>query len=150
VLAEAFSRLCRTSPKLKKALWKGWYQFLARSYPRRDWSFMNYGYASLDDDAPRLRLSESDEDNRYFIQLYHHVVSAVPLRGQQVLEVGSGRGCGAEYIKRCLAPREMIGVDLSQNAVALCNRRYAAEPRRWALSIGVCRSRTHDATAATR
>ena len=49
------------------------------------------------------------------------------VRGLDVLEVGSGRGGGADYVKRCLKPRTMTGVDFSKNAVAFSNRRYAAE-----------------------
>ena len=85
---------------------------------------MNYGYASMDDPIEKLNLENIDEDNRPFIQLYHHVACAVNLRDLKVLDVGSGRGGGAEYIKRYLKPITMVGVDFSENTVAFCNQNY--------------------------
>ncbi|MFQ6070485.1 MAG: class I SAM-dependent methyltransferase [Candidatus Aminicenantales bacterium] len=88
---------------------------------------MNYGYASLDHQTEKLILRYEDEPNRYFIQLYHHVASTVNLKGLNVIEVGSGRGGGSYYIKRYLEPETMIGVDISEDAVAFCNNRYSVE-----------------------
>ena len=44
-----------------------------------------------------------------------------------MLEVGSGRGGGADYIKRYLGPARMIGVDFSDKAVNLCRHHYCLE-----------------------
>jgi ubiquinone/menaquinone biosynthesis C-methylase UbiE len=74
-----------------------------------------------------LILDETDEPDRHWIQLYHHVAGAVDLGGRDVLEVGSGRGGGASYIKRCLKPRRMAGVDLSRHAVLLSRERHRVE-----------------------
>src|SRR5918993_4687434 len=79
MLGKIFLDLSSISPRVKKLLWKQWYQFLARHYQTREWSFMNYGYAPLDDHSETLKLNEADEANRYAIQLYHHVTSAVDL-----------------------------------------------------------------------
>ena len=119
-----FTFLCRVSPKLKGIMWKQWYQYLARSYQRKDWKFMNYGYAPLDDQIELIYLDETDEDNRFYIQLYHHVTYNLELRDLNVLEVGCGRGGGADYIKRYLKPKKMVGVDFSVNTVKFCNRNY--------------------------
>jgi ubiquinone/menaquinone biosynthesis C-methylase UbiE len=100
------------------------YQLMARFFQRRDWTFMNYGYAPLSAGAPALDLDAGDEPNRYCIQLYHHVAGTVDLAGRRVLEVGSGRGGGSSFIKRYLHPAEMVGVDFSKQAVALCRRLY--------------------------
>ena len=127
MIANLFTGLCRICPKLRGAMWKQWYQLLARVYQRKDWGFMNYGYAPLDDQAEPLQLQEADADNRYCIQLYHHVASAVDLHGLDVLEVGSGRGGGADYVKRYLEPEKMVGVDFSQNAVRFSSRTYAVD-----------------------
>jgi ubiquinone/menaquinone biosynthesis C-methylase UbiE len=62
------------------------------------------------------------------IQLYHHVASAVDLRGLDVLEVGSGRGGGCSYIARYLKPRSLLGIDFSNEAVTL-SRKLHAVPR---------------------
>lgn len=116
-----FSRL---SPKLRGSFFKHWYQFLSRFYQRKDWIFMNYGYAPLTDQTRKIELDKSDEEDRFFIQLYHQVASAVDLRDLEVLEVGSGRGGGADYIKRYLKPNRLVGVDLSESAVLFCNTIY--------------------------
>ena len=81
---------------------------------------MNFGYASLNGEPPP-KLEMEDEQNRYFIQLYHHVATAVDVRGKDVLEVGSGRGGGAAYIMHYLEPRSVLGVDIAQSSVHLCN-----------------------------
>ena len=86
---------------------------------------MNYGYAPLDGQTGVVCLDESDADNRYCIQLYHHVACAVGLKNMNVLEVGSGRGGGADYINRYLKPEKMVGVDFSEDAVKFSNRNHA-------------------------
>jgi len=126
VLTKLYSNMCHAYPKFRKATRKQMYQLLARYYQKHDWSFMNYGYAP--EDATEVPILHSDDEfNRYCIQLYHHVANAVELRGLKVLEVGSGRGGGADYIKRYLGPAEMIGVDFSDRAVKLCQHHYHVE-----------------------
>ena len=88
---------------------------------------MNYGYAPLDPQTEKLVLDDADESDRYCIQLYQHVASAVDLHGLTVLEVGSGRGGGSCYIKRYLKPKTMVGVDFSENAVAFSNKNHSVE-----------------------
>lgn len=78
-----FLAMCRTSPAVKKNLWKGMYQAFAL-YTRN-------------------------------------------IEGKSVLEVGSGRGGGSNYIKRYLKPKKIVGVDLSSKAVKLCNKNYAGD-----------------------
>ena len=123
-LLSIFSRI---SPKLRSFFYRPWYQFLARSYQKHDWNFMNYGYAPLTDHNNSIDLSEEDEYYRYYMQLYDHVAGAVDLRDLKVLEVGSGRGGGADYIKRYLNPESMIGLDISENAVSFCKQKYSVE-----------------------
>jgi len=82
---------------------------------------MNYGYIDLNGELP-LELNPDDEEDRYFIQLYHHVATAVDIQGKDVLEVGSGRGGGASYVKRYLKPRTVLGIDIAQSAVDLSNQ----------------------------
>jgi len=124
VLARIFIALCRV-PGFQKRLWRSWYDYLARSKGAPEWSFMNYGYAMPGSDS--LILEKSDEPDRHWIQLYHHVAGAIDLKGLEVLEVGSGRGGGSSYIQRYLKPARTIGVDLSQQAVLLCRERHRVE-----------------------
>ena len=126
-MAKLFMALCQISPYLKRLLWRQWYQFLAGYYQKKDWSFMNYGYAPLDHQARKLNLGDANEPNRYSIQLYHHVANVVNLKDLNVLEVSSGRGGGSYYIKRYLEPKTMVGVDFSAKAVAFCNKSYFVE-----------------------
>ena len=88
---------------------------------------MNYGYTAVGPHTDTLELPASEEADRYCIQLYERVAGAVDLRGSDVLEVGSGRGGGAWYMKRYLGPATVVGADLSRRAVRLCNR-YRAIP----------------------
>ena len=118
--------LAQVSPWFKRFLWRHWYQYLA-GYKVADWQFMNYGYASLAEDAPQLELQAADEPNRYSIQLYHHVASRVSLTGLEALEVGSGRGGGASFVKRYLQPKQMTGVELSAEAVRFCRATHAVD-----------------------
>lgn len=119
--ARIFLFLCRFAP-IKRLLWRWWYQFLAGMHRTGDWSFMNYGYAAIP--AAPIALDAGDEPNRYSMQLYHAVIDGVDLANRRVLEVGSGRGGGAAYVKRYHKPAEMVGVDFSAKAVALCQEVY--------------------------
>ncbi len=127
MIANLYAKLCQISPRFKKFSKQVMYQFLARYYQKQDWTFMNYGYAHLDDDEKAPDLQREDEVNRFCIQLYHHVASAVDLAERKVLEIGSGRGGGAQYIKTYLEPQLVVGVDYSKNAVNLCNKSCATE-----------------------
>ena len=126
-----FVALATRTARGKRLLWRAWYQFLATRYPDPRWTFMNYGYRPPDGDrTPALRLDAADEENRSFIQLYDVVAQGAPIAGRDVLEVGCGRGGGAAYLARLLAPRRVVAVDSSPRAIALCRRRFA-HPRLW-------------------
>jgi len=111
----------------KRLLWRAWYQFLAARYPNPRWTFMNYGYRAPDATAAEapLALEGADDDNRSCIQLYDLVARGAPVAGRDLLEVGCGRGGGADYLSRQLDPRRIVAVDLSSRAVALCRQRFA-------------------------
>jgi SAM-dependent methyltransferase len=122
MLGRIFIALCAL-PGFRKNLWRALYNYLARSRRSDEWTFMNYGFAAAD--GKTLDLDLADEPDRNFIQLYHHVASAVNLEGRTIVEVGSGRGGGASFITRYLRPHHMVGVDLSRDAVALCTKRHS-------------------------
>ncbi|MBA3074851.1 MAG: class I SAM-dependent methyltransferase [Anaerolineae bacterium] len=126
MLAKYYTKMCDLFPKFRKSSRKQMYQLMASGYQKRDWTFMNYGYAP-DNATADLVLQAEDEINRTCIQLYHYVAGAVELRGLKLLEVGSGRGGGADYIKRYLNPASVVGVDYSDNAVNLCLEHYRVE-----------------------
>ena len=110
-------------PRLKKWFWKTWYTVFAQKVSNSDLKFMNYGYF---DSELNLKLGPEDEVNRYTIQLYHHVATQINLKDLKVLEVGSGRGGGADYIARYLNPKKMTGIDISPSAIALCKKNYTS------------------------
>lgn len=119
-------RLSQLSPWFRKLLWRQWYQHLA-GYRVADWRFMNYGYAELDAAKPLFILQADDEPDRYAILLYHRVAGAVDLKGRDVLEVGSGRGGGASFVKRYHHPSRMTGADISAKAIRFCREHHRVD-----------------------
>lgn len=93
--------------------------------------FMNYGYSDANFHIP---LHPSDEKNRYSIQLYHIVACEVDLEGKDILEVGSGRGGGLNYICNTFNPISATGVDLSEKAIQFCKSSYANQRIRFFVS----------------
>jgi SAM-dependent methyltransferase len=112
--------LINRSPLLRRWSSRVFYQYLARLDRDGVVRLMNYGYVDESPGAQPIPLDPADEPDRCCLQLYHHVASAVDLRGRDVLEVGSGRGGGAAYLHRSFAPRSTTGVDFSDRAVAFC------------------------------
>ena len=109
------------TPGFNRALSKFGYEMAAKNFQFEDWRFMNFGYVySHDKDNPKLE--KKDENDRYFIQLYDHLMKDLNLKDKKILEIGSGRGGGANYISKYYKPLSYIGVDISQNAIDFCNR----------------------------
>ena len=106
------------SPSTKRWFWKKWYNIFANKAKNSDFKFMNYGF---DENGFFPELHTKDEHERYPIHLYHHVASQIELSGKTILEVGSGRGGGASYVSRYLQPSSVVGLDISDSAVELCN-----------------------------
>ena len=84
--------------------------------------FLNVGY---EEDPPMaVPLAESDEPNRFHIQLYHRVAAQANLEGKRILEVGCGHGGGAAYLMRTLRPASYTGLDLNRAGIAFCRRAH--------------------------
>jgi len=122
MLSKLFNKIIQLSPTIRRAIWKWWYQKLAKKHEGKNWRFMNYGYAPLNGSMPIELQSEEDEEDRYFIQLYHHAAQSADPNGKRILEVGSGRGGGSWYVASYLNPAHMTGLDYSENAVGLANQ----------------------------
>jgi SAM-dependent methyltransferase len=88
-------------------------------------AFLNYGYAPLEPPHRTIDLEPDQERNRNSLQHYHRIAGAVDLAGKDVLEVGCGRGGGASFVFDRLKPATMVGVDLSDRAIADCNATFA-------------------------
>ncbi|MGM1028332.1 MAG: methyltransferase domain-containing protein [Actinomycetota bacterium] len=110
---------------VRQLAWRALYEVLAARVQRPEWAFMNYGY-DVPSGAVGPALDASDEPDRRCIQLYDHVLSGSDLRGDDVLEVGCGRGGGSSFIARYHGPRTTTGLDLSRKSIALCQRHRRA------------------------
>jgi SAM-dependent methyltransferase len=101
---------------------KYWYRLNSRFFSDDDTVFFNWGY---EEDPPMaLPLAESDEPNRYSIQLYHSVAAQVDLTGKRVLEVSCGHGGGASYLMRTLGPASYTGLDLNPVGLDFCRKKH--------------------------
>jgi SAM-dependent methyltransferase len=85
-----------------------------------DFSFMNYGFAPLS-----AELAGSPEPERYCLQLYQQLLGNANLAGRRVVEVSCGRGGGAAHIARVYKPKELVGIDISDENVRLASERFA-------------------------
>jgi len=108
-------------PQTKRLFWKSWYNLFAKKSSSHDFRFMNYGYA---EDGFSPKLDPNDEKERFPAQLYHHTASQENISGKKVLEIGSGRGGGAAHVFKYLHPKSVIGIDISKDAINLCNSHY--------------------------
>ena len=84
-----------------------------------DFSFMNYGFAPLS-----AELAGSTEPEKYCLQLYRQLIGATALSGKRVVEVSSGRGGGAAHVAQSFKPAEYLGIDISENNLALASKRF--------------------------
>lgn len=127
-----FGRIADAAPSagrtLQHALIRSWYSFVSRLSKRiEDVTFLNYGYAPLDDGGAATVVEPNSIDERFGSALYQNVAGSRDLRGKDVLEVGCGRGGGSSYVARQLGPRSVVGVDFAASAVAFCRRRHRAD-----------------------
>lgn len=97
------------------------YELLAKRISAEDWQFMNYGYMPNENEPP-VTLPDDPKIQKYPMQMYHYLAAKAPIRGKQVLEVGSGRGGGARYVAGSFQPASYTGMDIAQSAVDLANR----------------------------
>jgi ubiquinone/menaquinone biosynthesis C-methylase UbiE len=124
MIAQLFFK-CIDYPAFRRIFWKPVYEAIAK-IKVDDWQFMNYGYAPFASEN-EIKLQREDEINRYPLQLYHYLVSLLEVSGTDMLEVGSGRGGGANYVKKYLKPKNITGLDIARNAVNLANKKHLAE-----------------------
>jgi len=110
LISVLFVTLISLSPRLKRSLWKKWYNLLASRDGQKLLVSMNYGY--VDDE---LMVSPTSNIQPQ-LRLYEHVIESVPIAGRKVVEIGSGRGAGAAYIAEKHKPEMYVGVDLACNA----------------------------------
>jgi ubiquinone/menaquinone biosynthesis C-methylase UbiE len=107
---------------MNRLISRSFYRIQTRIVAADDVVFLNVGY---EEDPPMaLPLAESDEPNRYHIQLYHRIATQADLRGKRVLEVGCGHGGGASYLMRTLHPVSYTGLDFNRAGIAFCRKTH--------------------------
>lgn len=109
-------------PKIR--LKRLWFEVLSALDTGDDLLFMNHGYADPAAPTRGIDLRLEDESNRYAIQLYHRIAAEIDWKGLDVLEVSCGRGGGAAYAMRYLAPKSLVGMDITANAIRYCNKTH--------------------------
>ena len=119
-------KYCEMPKSIRRPMWQIWHNLLIRFDKEKEATFMNYGYANLNGE-PRIELQNTDEIDRYCIQLYDHVVREADIKGKDVLEVGSGRGGGASYISRYFKPSSYTALDIASSVVKFCNDHHTVE-----------------------
>ncbi len=110
--------LVHFGPKTKRWFRRVWYNIFARKAYSHSFFFMNYGFS---DENLFIEMAPKEEHERYPAQLYHHTANQECISEKKVLKVGSSRGGGASYISRYLKPKSVLGIDISKNAIKLCN-----------------------------
>lgn len=134
----------RTLGRARRWVVKRLYTYLADRYPMPDWTTMNYGYAPLRGE-PFDRPLASDETEALGLNLYWRVATSgrrgAALAGLEIVEIGSGRGGGAAYLGKVLAPKRLTAIDIAETATALAADQHAP--------IGNLTFRTGDAEAIT-
>lgn len=126
-LMKLYNFLICLSPDLRLRLVRWVYNKFATKNNSEKNVFLNYGYH----DDISLSLTHQDEPNRLFIQLYHRVVQDIDLQGKDIAEVGCGQGAGGMFLLQYNHPRSYIGIDLSEQAIAFCQRHNQCTNVQW-------------------
>ena len=108
----------------RERLFKIWYFYVNKVDKNAEVLFMNYGYSSNDQ---IITLDQKDEMNRYSIQLYAQFTADVPFKDKDIVEIGSGRGGGLNFLTKTFKPTTAIGVELDKRAITFCNKYYTQD-----------------------
>jgi SAM-dependent methyltransferase len=116
----------------QKAGYRRFYDQVSRQLDSSEYgsfsTFLNYGYAANEDkqyaqvDLPEHHL------NRNSVKLVLELVGAHELSGQDILDVGCGRGGTITTLDNYFAPGTLTGIDISAEAIAFDRRTYT-DPR---------------------
>lgn len=105
---------------MRRLTWKTFYNVIANQVPSSKVKCMNCGFKALRSEEA-IELPEECQFEKYSYQMYHYVSTGLgakkTLEGLHILEVGSGRGGGLEYVARYLKPKSAVGIDLSKAQV---------------------------------
>ncbi|MBM4353214.1 MAG: class I SAM-dependent methyltransferase [Deltaproteobacteria bacterium] len=104
MLFQLMKMLLRSTPGVRRMATRLAYEAMSRFYRGHDVPFMDFGFAASEGDGTTLELAPEDEDDRYFIQLYHRVVAGA---GGDATSGGCGRN--GEAILGSLPSRQTSG-----------------------------------------
>ena len=106
-----------------KKIFRYWYPLMTRRLGQQeDVVFLNWGY---EEDPPLgLPLDESDEPNRYSIQLYHQTATQADLSGKRCWSAVAGHGGGASYLDAHVEARLLHGAGLQRSRSRFCQKRH--------------------------
>jgi SAM-dependent methyltransferase len=114
------SALRNSEQNKRNEIWKDWYNRLISQMSDNYYNFLNYGYLG----SESIDLPPSDEAVRIFLELYQVTLGNVSLKGKDVLDISSGMGRGASWVARTHNPASLVGMDISSEAISLCDRKY--------------------------
>lgn len=86
-----------------------------------NWRMMNCGYLPA---QPRAQVPATQQNERLSYELYEQLVADSPLAGRDMLELGAGRGGGAQYLHRTHTPRRLVALDYAPSSVRWCRRHW--------------------------
>lgn len=83
----------------------------------------NFGFAPIDEEVATY-----DPDLRHGIQLYKELAKThngyMINENSSVVEVGCGKGAGAEFFIKKFQPKNYTGIDFSEKAIDFCTKTY--------------------------
>lgn len=92
---------------------------------------MNLGYALDAESGTMGKIDKDYEFEQFSYQLYYYVCTGfekiLNYNGKHVLEIGSGRGGGLDFIMKTMKPVSGIGLDYSIQNINFCKRIYQTE-----------------------
>lgn len=114
----------------REPFWRAVYEILYFLIPFDEYTMSNFGFAYLN--GTGILLDDLREDFEvYKYQLYHYVVilsgGIKTLSEKNILEIGSGRGGGLNFIRDQLRPKSATGVDFSLQAVTFANEHFCTQ-----------------------
>src|SRR3990172_1269435 len=113
-------------PFFRTIFWKPVYNFMANRFPNPDWQLMNYGYFPGSGET-HLHLEQKDEHHRYPVQMYHFLAKLAGIEGKHVLEIGCGRGGGANFLYNYHRPGSYKAIDIADKEIDFCNGNYTGD-----------------------
>ena len=108
----------------RKIFFKALYEVLPRMNGKGDWQFMNYGYSPTEKEELNNKKPLKNKLQQYPLNMYHYLACCAPVENLGLLEVGSGRGGGANYIANNFQPKSIIGLDFSSSAIKLAKSMF--------------------------